>query len=204
MTVLLPRSAHSPAALVLVLALGIAACGGSGAAGSAGGPGPADGAGNGPVESGGPAAGSGGSEPGSTGVPADTPISSRIASLDLDVVSYQVPDVLAEPDDRQLAAMLRALDLAPAEVSLVIAVDRAGLLAIGRWGMPGRNADAILAAWKEAAGTGWQTVSLGAEPALSGRGPDGSRAWAVAREGVFVYVVTDDPELAEQAVAGTR
>jgi hypothetical protein len=189
---------------VLILTFGLAACGGSGPSGSAGGSGPGDGAGGGPVEGGDSAAGGSAPEPGSTAVPADAPIARRIANLDLDVVAYRVPDVLAEPDDRQLAAMLRALDLTPAEVSLVIGVDRAGRLAIGRWGLPGRNADAILAAWSEAAGTAWQTLTLGEERALSGRGPDGSRAWAVARDGVFVYVVTDDPALATQAVAGTR
>jgi len=185
---------RAPFVLVLVLVLGLAACGGSGASGSAPGSGAGDGGGGlGP-----------GSEPGSGAQPAGAVIPDRIGNLELEVVSYRVPDGLAGPGGEQLATMLRALDLTPAAVSLVIAVDRAGLLAIGRWELPGKEADAILAAWKDAAGTGWRSATLGGEPALAGRGPDGSQAWAVARDGVFVYVVTDDPPLAEEAVAGTR
>ena len=184
--------ARAPFVLALVLVLGMAACGGSGASGSAPGSGAGDGGGDGL------------SEPGSGAQPAGAVIPDRIGNLKLEVVSYRVPDGLAGPGGEQLATMLRALDLTPAAVSLVIAVDRAGLLAIGRWELPGKEANAILAAWKDAAGTSWRSATLGGEPALAGRGPDGSQAWAVARDGVFVYVVTDDPPLAEAAVAGTH
>lgn len=184
--------------LALVLVLGVAACGGSGASGSAQGPGSGDAA------EGGSAAGSDGSTPGSGADPAAALIPDRIAGLELEVVSYPVPDRLDEAGGPLLATMLRALDLIPAGVSLVIAVDHAGRLAIGRWELPGRKADAIRAAWKEAAGTGWQSTTLGPESALTGHGPDGSQAWAVARDGVFLYLVTDDPQLAEEAAAATR
>ena len=186
--------ARAPFVLALVLVLGMAACGGSGASGSAPGSGAGDGGGGSEP----------GSEPGSGAQPAGAVIPDRIGNLKLEVVSYRVPDGLAGPGGEQLATMLRALDLTPAAVSLVIAVDRAGLLAIGRWELPGKEANAILAAWKDAAGTSWRSATLGGEPALAGRGPDGSQAWAVARDGVFVYVVTDDPPLAEAAVAGTH
>lgn len=151
--------------------------------------------------SGGAAAGSGAGS--GTGV-GTAVIPDRIGSLELKVVPYRVPSVLDEADGRQLATMLGALDLPPAAVSLVIAVDREGRLAIGRWELPGRGAEQIGDAWREAAGTGWRSAVLAGEAALTGRGPDGSLAWAVARDGVFVYVVTDDQRLAEEAVAGTR
>ncbi|HEX5591254.1 MAG TPA: hypothetical protein VFX65_13265 [Candidatus Limnocylindrales bacterium] len=114
-----------------------------------------------------------------------------------------MPDALGGAGGPQLQAMLEALDLTPAEVTLVMAVDRSGQLDIGRWELPGRDAAAILAAWAAAAGAGWVSATLAEEPALAGRGPDGRRAWAVARDGLFVYVVTDDPDLAAEAIAGT-
>jgi hypothetical protein len=192
-----PRApAHALVALAL-LVLGAAACGSSDPAGSS----PRAGAG-GPA-GGGSAAESGGSTSTSTD-PAGALIADRVGDLDLEVVSYRLPDALGGVGGPQLEAMLGSLDLTSADVSVVMAVDRAGRLAIGRWELPGKDAEAILAAWEEAAGSGWQSALLGSEPALAGRGPDGRQAWAVARDGVFVYVVTDDPGLAAEAVAGTQ
>jgi len=187
-----PR-ASAIAALALVVVLGVAACGDSGSAGSAPRPGAGDGS----------AAGSVGSASDSTD-PAGALLPDRVGDVELEVVSYRVPDALDGVGGPQLATMLGTLDLTPADVSFVMAVDRAGLLDIGRWELPGKDADAILVAWKEAVGTGWRSAPLGGEPALAGRGPDGRQAWAVARDGVFVYVVTDDPRLAEEAVAETH
>ena len=193
-----PREpARALAALALVLALGVAACGGPGSAASS----PRPGAGG---DAGGAAAGGSGGAASASEDPAGALMPDRVGDLDLEVVSYRVPDVLDAVGGPQLEAMLGTLGLAPADAAVVMAVDRAGLLAIGRWELPGKDAEAILGAWKEAAGSGWESAPLGGEPALTGRGPDGRQAWAVARDGVFVYVVTDDPGLAAEAVAGTH
>jgi hypothetical protein len=189
----------------MVLVVVLAACGGSGGSGAAPGSGPADRAGGGSAAAGGgSAAPGGGSEPGSAVDPARALLPDRIGTVELEAVTYRLPDALDDAGGPQLAAMLGALGLTLADVTLVIAVDRAGLLAIGRWELPGKEAGAILAAWKSAAGPGWQPATLAGEPAIAGRGPDGKQAWAVARDGVFVYVVTEEPQLAEEAVAGTR
>jgi hypothetical protein len=115
------------------------------------------------------------------------------------VTSFDVPDVLGGEGGAQLSTMLETLGLEPADVRLVIAVDPAGSLGIGRWELPGADADAILSAWDDASRGDWQSETLAGEPALFGRGPDGSRAWATARDGIFLYIATDDPSLAEAA-----
>ncbi|MGH2416850.1 MAG: hypothetical protein ACRDFY_00815 [Candidatus Limnocylindria bacterium] len=125
----------------------------------------------------------------------------RIADLDLQVAAYDVPTVLEGEGGELLAAMLATLGLEPNDVELEIAIDPDGSLAIGRWRLPERRADEILSAWDEAVDGAWATATLAGEDALSGRGSDGSRAWATARDGVFVYIVTDDRELAEAAAA---
>lgn len=178
--------------LALLVALVVAACGNSNAPSSAT-----------RSEAGGaPSQGSRG--PGSGAVaPGGARLPDRVGAIELEAVSYRVPDALGGAGGPQLQAMLEALDLTPAEVTLVMAVDRSGQLDIGRWELPGRDAAAILAAWAAAAGAGWVSATLAEEPALAGRGPDGRRAWAVARDGLFVYVVTDDPDLAAEAIAGT-
>jgi hypothetical protein len=135
----------------------------------------------------------------SASVPAEARGLERVGDLDMQVASYDVPDVLEGEGGAQLSAMLAALGLEPADVGLVIAVDPAGSLAIGRWELPGANAEAILSAWDEASGGDWQSESLAGAPALYGRGPDGGRAWATARDGVFLYIATDEPSLAEAA-----
>lgn len=188
-----PRTrAWAFSALALVVSLSGAACAG------------ADGSGSAPHSGTGADTGSDTSSSLGSNDPSRALLPDRIGDLELEVIEYRVPDALDVVGGPQLETMLAALDLSAADVSLVMAVDRASVLAIGRWGLPGRNAAAILAAWSEAAGSAWQSETLGGEPALAGSGPDGRRAWAVARDAIFVYVVTDDPNLAEQAISATH
>jgi hypothetical protein len=150
-----------------------------------------------PADANGSTASGGGTVSGS--VPAEAQGLERVGDLDMQVSSYDVPDVLEGERGEQLSAMLDAVGLEPADVRLVIAVDPAGSLAIGRWELPGADAGAILSAWDEASGGDWQSDTLAGEAALHGVGPDGSRAWATARDGVFLYIATDEPSLAEAA-----
>jgi hypothetical protein len=128
----------------------------------------------------------------------------RIGELELQVGGFSVPESLDGTGGEELRAMLDDLGLTPLDISLVVAVDAARTLAIGRWGLPGRASDSILSAWLGAAGGTWSRTRVGRVDALGGPGPDGSRAWATAADGVFVYVVTDDRSLAEAALAATR
>ena len=128
---------------------------------------------------------------------------SSVDGVELQVAAIAVPDALDGLGGPELRAMLDALDLQPSDVSLVVAVDRGDRLAIGRWSLPDRSADAILEAWADAAGDGWARLEIGGG-ALAGAGPDGSRAWATAHDGVFVYVVSDERSLAEAALLATR
>lgn len=125
----------------------------------------------------------------------------RIGGLDLEAATYEVADVLDAEGGAELGAMLETLDLEPDEVSFVAAVDPGGRLAIGHWELPGRDAGAIMEAWEAVAPAGWRSATLGGESILSGRSADGSLAWALARDGVFLYVVTDDERLVEAAAA---
>jgi hypothetical protein len=125
----------------------------------------------------------------------------QIAGLELQVASYAVPDVLEGEGGARLSAMLEALDLGPEDVLLEIAVDPDRRLDIGRWQLPGRGAGAILAAWDDAIDGEWTQDTLAGQDALRGRGTDGSQAWVTARDGLFLYIITDDPELAEAAAA---
>lgn len=193
-----PRArAQACLGLALLVALAVAACGGSGSPGSAA---RSEASGAASEDGAGPGSGGAGSGGGATG---GARLPDRVGEIDLEAVSYRVPDALDGVGGPQVAAMLEALDLAPTDVTLAMAVDRDGRLDIGRWELPGREADAILAAWKAAAGSGWQPQTLAGEPALMGRGPDGRQAWVVARDGLFLYIVTDDPNLGAEAVAGT-
>lgn len=131
--------------------------------------------------------------------PAGSPDVESMAGLELQVASYPVPDVLDGAGGAELAAMLETLGIQPADVDLEVAIDPAGTLAIGRWQLPGRDADAILSAWGEAVDGTWASETLAGANALSGRGTDGSRAWATARNGLLIYIVTNDRDLAEAA-----
>ena len=134
-------------------------------------------------------------------VPADARGLEEVGGLELQVAAYDVADVLDAEGGAELMAMLETLDLSPGDVSLVVAVDPGGRLAIGQWRLPGRDAGTILSAWEAAAGSGWESETLAGQPALSGRGADGSVAWATARDETFLFVVTDDRSLAEAAAA---
>lgn len=125
----------------------------------------------------------------------------RMGDLELQVAAYDVPEVLEGEGGEQLAAMLATLGIQPEDVELEIAIDPAGSLAIGRWQLSDRDADEILSAWDEAVDGTWASTTLAGEDALSGRASDGNRAWATARDELFVYIVTDDSELAEAAAA---
>jgi hypothetical protein len=128
----------------------------------------------------------------------------RVGNHDLEQLAFEVPEVLSGDGGREMTAMLDALGLRPSDVSLVLAYARDGALAIGRWELPRKPAADISAAWDHAAGAGWRADELGSEAALTGQGADGRRAWAVARDSVFLYVVSDDAALAATAVAATR
>lgn len=128
----------------------------------------------------------------------------RIGELELQVASFSIPESLDGAGGEELRAMLDELELRPVDISLVVAVDAARTLAIGRWGLPGRSSEAIRSAWLDAAGESWSYTRIGRVDALGGPSPDGNRAWATAGDGVFVYVVTDDRSLAEAALAATR
>jgi hypothetical protein len=132
-------------------------------------------------------------------IPAEARDLEQVGGLELQVASYDVPDVLDAEGGAELGAMLDSLGLQPTDVGLVIAVDPDGSLAIGRWELPDRDAGAILSAWGGAAAGDWDSETLAGQPALSGRGADGSLAWATARDGIFLYIVTDDRDLAEAA-----
>ena len=120
-----------------------------------------------------------------------------IAGIELESATYDVPSVLEQEGGPELAAMLETLGLEPSEVSLLVAVDPGGRLAIGHWELPGADAASILAAWAAAAAGDWEETTLAGLPALAGRGPDGGTAWATAADGVFRYISTDERVLAE-------
>ena len=182
-----PRRSLPLAACVLALALATVACGGPD--GSAA-----------PADSSSTAASQ--SSDGATGTAvAGNPSLERIAGLELQVASYAVPDVLDGEGGARLAGMLETLGLRSSDVALQIAIDPGGSLAIGRWQLPGRDAGAILSAWDEAVDGAWASDTLVGADALSGRDPDGNRAWVTARDGIFLYIVTDERDLAEAASA---
>ena len=181
-----PRRCLPLAAIAVALAATLSACGG-------------------PDVSTPPASGAATSADPSTSSPSGTgplgdPGVERIAGLELRVASFAVPEALDAEGGAELAAMLDTLGLQASDVLLEVAIDPEGSLSIGRWQVPGAGADAILAAWEEAV-DGWTTTTLAGRDALMGRGVDGGRAWATASDGLFVYIVTDDRDLAEAAAA---
>ena len=125
----------------------------------------------------------------------------RLGGEDLEVASYPVVDALAAEGGAAIASMLDSLDLDPAEVDLTLAVAPGGDPTVSDWRLPGASAEAILDAWAAAGPGNWSSTTLAGRPALAGSGPDGSSAWAVAAEGRFLYVRTDDVDIAEEAAA---
>ncbi|MGH2445418.1 MAG: hypothetical protein ACRDGD_05190 [Candidatus Limnocylindria bacterium] len=125
----------------------------------------------------------------------------RIGDLELQSTSYSVTDALEAEGGEELALMLESLGLEASGVELVIAVDPDGAVGISHWQLPGADAGEILSAWEAAADGSWRSETLAGAPALAGEGPDGGSAWATARDGVFLYVTTDDRTLAEAAAS---
>jgi len=128
----------------------------------------------------------------------------RLGGRDLEVAGYPVEDALAAEGGEAAEAMLASLGVDPADVGLTLAVAPGGDPTVSDWGLPGASAGAILDAWDAAAPGTWSSTTLGGLPALSGSGPDGSSAWALAVDGRFVYVRTDDPTIAEEVAVTVR
>ena len=120
---------------------------------------------------------------------------------DLEIASYPVEDALAAEGGGAIGSMLEALGIDPADVELTLAVGPGGDPTISDWRLPGASAEAILEAWAESAPGPWSSATLAGAPALAGDGPDGSSAWAVAGDGRFVYIRTDDLVTAEEVAA---
>ncbi|HET6380898.1 MAG TPA: hypothetical protein VFH63_07660 [candidate division Zixibacteria bacterium] len=128
----------------------------------------------------------------------------RLGAVKLTLLAYPLPDSLDARGGRELDALLAQLGIDPGEATLHLAVDPRGALAIGRWGFPGRTADEIRAAWMQATNGTWREIEVEGGTMLTGPGPDDSTAWATARDGVFIYVVTQSAATAASALANTR
>lgn len=125
----------------------------------------------------------------------------RLGGADLEVAPYPVADALAAEGGDAIGSMLRALRVEPANVELTLAVAPGGDPTISDWRLPGASGEAILEAWAASGPGTWSSSTLAGLPALAGDGPDGSSAWAVAIDGRFVYIRTDDLAIAEEAAA---
>lgn len=121
----------------------------------------------------------------------------RPGGHDLEVVTYSVEEALSAEGGEAIGSMLNSLEVDRDAVDLTLAIGAGGEPAISDWRLPGASADAILDAWEGAGPGNWSSVTLAGLPALSGEGPDGSSAWAIAVDGRFVYVRTDDLAIAE-------
>jgi hypothetical protein len=125
----------------------------------------------------------------------------RLGDQDLEVASYPVVDALAAEGGAAIRSMLDSLDIDPAEVDLTLAVAPGGDPTVSDWRLTGLSAEAILDAWAAAAPGTWSSTTLSGQPALTGTGVDGSTAWALAADGRFIYVRTDDVDIAEEVAA---
>lgn len=121
----------------------------------------------------------------------------RPGGQDLEVVSYSVDEALSAEGGEAIGSMLSSLDVDRDAVDLTLAIGAGGEPTISDWRLPGASADAILDAWEEAGPGNWSSETLAGLPALTGEGPDGSTAWAIAVDGRFVYIRTDDLAIAE-------
>ena len=121
----------------------------------------------------------------------------RPGGQDLEVVTYSVEEALSAEGGEAIGSMLNSLEVDRDAVDLTLAIGAGGEPTISDWRLPGASADAILDAWEEAGPGNWSSVTLAGLPALSGEGPDGSVAWAIAVDGRFVYIRTDDLAIAE-------
>jgi hypothetical protein len=125
----------------------------------------------------------------------------RLGGVDLEVADYGVEEALAAEGGDAVASMLRSLEIDPGDVELTLAVAPGGDPTISDWHLPTGSAADILEAWAESAPGTWSSTTLAGRPAMSGQGLDGSSAWAMATDGRFVYIRTDDPALAIEAAA---
>jgi hypothetical protein len=142
-----------------------------------------------------------GGEGGASGAGAEAQELAHIGGEDLEVVAYPVGDALEAEGGDSIQTMLDELGIDPAAVSLVLAVAPGGDPAISSWELPGVDAAAILDAWEASAPGRWEPETIGDSPALVGEGVDGDRAWALAVDGRFVYVHTDEADIAEEVAA---
>lgn len=117
------------------------------------------------------------------------------------MTAYSVDEALAAEGGDAIGAMLGDLAISADGVELSLAVAPGGDPAISDWLLPGASASDILEAWAQAAPGSWTTDELDGTPALAGAARDGSRAWAFALDGRFVYVRTDDRHTAEEVAA---
>jgi hypothetical protein len=182
-----------PCALSLALALALAACGGPvgsrppDASGSS--TGPADARASVPGEIFTPGA-SGENAGGASDL-------GRPGGVELEAAGYSVEEALSAEGGEAIRSMLDSLGFDPDAVNLTLAVGAGGEPTISDWRLPGASADAILGAWKAAAPGTWSPTTLAGLPALAGQALDGSIGWAIALDGRFVYVRTDDLAIAE-------
>lgn len=198
--------ASPPSPLVALLALLLVACGGpegsdaprgatTAAASAASAGANADVGGGADADAGSPAP-----DRGSAGASVSGELA-RLGGVDLEVAPYPVETALAAEGGGAIASMLSSLGLDPADVELTLAVAPGGDPTVSDWRLPGVSADAILEAWAGSAPGTWSPATLDGVPALSGSGPDGSTAWAVAADGRFAYIRTDDHAVAAEAAA---
>lgn len=131
-------------------------------------------------------------------VPSTAPERRTIGGIPMDTVSYSVDAALAAEGGDAIAGMLEALGIVPADVELTIAVGPDADPTVSDWRLPGADAASVLDAWQAEAPGEWSSDQLGGVPALVGRGVDGATGWALATDGRFVYVRTEDRSLAEQ------
>lgn len=139
--------------------------------------------------------------PVASGVPPRSAALGSIGGQELEVTAFSVDEALAAEGGDAIGVMLDDLGIAADDVELSLAVAPGGDPAISDWLLPGATSADILNAWQSAAPGGWRSDDMNGAPALVGEGPDGTRAWAFARDERFVYVRTDDRHTAEEVAA---
>ena len=139
--------------------------------------------------------------PAASGVPPRSAALGSIGGDELEVTAFSVDEALAAEGGDAIGAMLHDLDIPADDVELSVAVAPGGDPAISDWLLPGASSAEILDAWQAAAPGDWRSDELDGTAALVGTGPDGTRAWAFARDDRFIYVRTDDRDIAEEVAS---